>query len=121
MYLFLPFAEGYTSPRELSHRFLNQHVVPKEREMSGEGMQMEKGFWDSWAVLLPLKKVSVLVGDLHVLVFKLRWGFVPQVVSREGVKVDVGLTEQLVAVAGKCIWGGQGGSVSDKMALAQSI
>ena len=39
--------------------------------MSGEGMRVEKGTWDSTAALLPLKRVSVIVDDLCVLVFKL--------------------------------------------------
>lgn len=72
--------------------------------MSGEGMRVEKGTWDSTAVLLPAKEVSVSVGDLGVPVLKLCRGFVPQVVSHAGGNVGIGLTVELAEQTGSSGW-----------------
>lgn len=54
-------------------------MMPKERQTSGDGVGVETGTWGSaGGFLLPLVKVSAILGDVCVPGCKLCSGFVPR-------------------------------------------
>lgn len=124
-YLFLPFAEGCISPTGWSHQSRNQCVMPKERQISGDDMRVERGTWGSTAGFFSSHQLKFLLFQVMFVCScaSCAQGLFPGCLTRgkcgywcKGMGHNI-----LVAVAGKFIWGDRSGPVSEKMASAQRV